>query len=711
MKEDFDLIGIAVYDTNGVLVELIAADTAHNKSFPVQMKSITNPDSANVILWFEDIVQKEHDKAIKIGSLVKMISLDRIHEQIEDSRESIIVLSCIIFILGIIAVFRITSLIANPLNILTDTFAKISEGDLDKRAEYNAKDEFGILAGAFNSMVDKLAHAHKELEDLNLNLERLVKIRTSALEKEIKERKEASKLLLQSKQTLQIIIDTMPIGICLLDRNGCILQANSSASIISGVNEIDELTGRNFADFVISGTDENTGGRKIKLNESEYLFKNVKNDIIPVILHEVEVLIDKQPMMIKAFLDISKRKENEEKIRINEERLRNLYENAPVGIYRSTPEGRFIMANPALLKILGYDTVDELKNIDIIKDGYVFPDERYKFVNHLNLHGKIINNEVYWKKKDGTEILISESGRAVYDYDGKVKYYEGFLEDITKRKFAEEQIINMNKELEKRVEERTNQLKEVLQDVQLAKDEVAASLDKEKDLNEMKSRFISMISHEYRTPLTIILTSTYILEQLAADVEDDMFGRNIEKIRKTVSNMTKLLDDILAINKAESNILTMNITQISMNDIIESIISELTSSDEINRNFIVEYSPKNIFIYSDPDLVKKIIQNIISNAINFSEDNSQITISLYYKIDELIVKIKDNGIGIPSNDILKIYTPFYRCENVGQVSGAGLGMTIAKKALEKMQGDISVQSIIGKGTEVTVYLPDKKNVD
>lgn len=403
--------------------------------------------------------------------------------------------------------------------------------------------------------------------------------------------------------------------------------------------------------------------------------------------------------------EIHDRKAAEKKIKQNEEHWRNIFENAPVGIYRSTPDGRMILANPAMLKITGYSTLEEIQSIDIASEFYMFPEERAVFKKTIEKVGKVMGNEVKWKKRDGSIILLNENARLIRDEDSEPLYYEGIVEDITDRKEAEQKIKVLNLELEKRVKNRTAQLNTALENLHGAKEELSRSLEKERELNELKSRFIAMISHEYRTPLTIILTSTYIIEQLGKEVSDPMFLKNIEKIRITIDSMTKLLDDVLVIGDTVNE--TMSFTPIYFNiyDLTLNVVQEIEALDNNKHQFEILNKSDSSQIISDQKHIRRIIYNMLTNAVKYSPEQSLIKIFLKKRDTEFVINVRDNGIGIPAEDIKRIFKPFYRAENVGAAPGIGLGMTIIKRAAETLGGTISINSELNKGTEFRLVFP------
>jgi PAS domain S-box-containing protein len=243
--------------------------------------------------------------------------------------------------------------------------------------------------------------------------------------------------------------------------------------------------------------------------------------------------------------------------------------------------------------------------------------------------------------------------------------------------------------------------------------QLQTSLAKEKEISAMRSRFITMASHEFRTPLAIIGSSTGILQNFIDRLTPEKRQGHLETIQKTIKHIIQLLDDVLMINRAEAEKLefkpeTKDIIGFC-NHLKQEI--EITSSKHriefvVNANALILES-NTLVVQFDPKLIRQILTNLLSNAVKYSPENSVVYFSLTVETNQLIFKIKDSGIGIPKKDQQNLFASFYRASNVGNISGTGLGLVIVKKCVDMHQGKISLDSEPGKGTTFTVSIPHK----
>ncbi len=231
------------------------------------------------------------------------------------------------------------------------------------------------------------------------------------------------------------------------------------------------------------------------------------------------------------------------------------------------------------------------------------------------------------------------------------------------------------------------------------------ALEKEKELNELKSRFISTMSHEFRTPLTSIYSSAELLEHYANQWDENKRNYYLLKIQESVIFLNGLLDDILLINKSESGILEFNPAEVSINSLCDEILEDIPFN--INPKVIIKRSiktNKSSYLF-DERLIKQIIKNLLSNAIKYSPNGGEIIFDVSDNSQELIILVKDRGIGIPINEKEKLFKKFFRGSNASYVQGTGLGLTIVKNAVDLHGGTIEFDSEEGQGSTFTIKLP------
>jgi len=238
-----------------------------------------------------------------------------------------------------------------------------------------------------------------------------------------------------------------------------------------------------------------------------------------------------------------------------------------------------------------------------------------------------------------------------------------------------------------------------------AKEVLAGSLENEKKLNALRANFISMISHEYRTPMTVILSSTYLLEAYFKVQSEKEFKKHIERIQSSVQLMTRLMEDVLEIGRSESGKFTPKIEPIQVIDTFNDLTKIVNISLKNNFEFSIDSDQSEVTIYSDKQHFYQLFSNILTNACKYSGEHKNIDINIKSAKETLYITVRDYGIGIPQKDLDMIFEPFFRANNVGTISGTGLGMTIIKNSVQFINGSISIQSTENQGTIVYVTLP------
>ncbi|WP_017720859.1 hybrid sensor histidine kinase/response regulator [Kamptonema formosum] len=242
--------------------------------------------------------------------------------------------------------------------------------------------------------------------------------------------------------------------------------------------------------------------------------------------------------------------------------------------------------------------------------------------------------------------------------------------------------------------------------------EVRKALQKEKELNELKSRFVSMVSHEFRTPLSTILFSAGLLETYGPKWPEEKKVTHLHRIQTAVRQMTGLLEDILVIGKAEAGKLEFNPAPLDLEQFCREIAEEIQITD-VNKHCInfVSQGRLNDAIMDDK-MLRHILSNLLSNAIKYSPEGSTVDFeltALEHRGEEqspaVVFRIQDRGIGIPPEDVDRLFETFYRATNVGTIQGTGLGLAIVKRAVDLHGGEIDVKSEVGAGTRFTVTLP------
>jgi PAS domain S-box-containing protein len=290
--------------------------------------------------------------------------------------------------------------------------------------------------------------------------------------------------------------------------------------------------------------------------------------------------------------------------------------------------------------------------------------------------------------KNGQRVMVLLNSSTRRDANGKITGVIGVGQDIT-------ELVGYRNELEKKVNERTIKLNK--------------ALHQEKELNELKSKFVSTASHEFRTPLSAINFAAGSIKKYWAKMEPIMIEKKLDKIEDQVVHMTQLLDDILIVGQADAGKFKNNPIPINFGNFIDEIIEEVYNSQENSHEILLIDAErlKKSDIFIDEKLGRNIFINLISNAIKFSPNAKKVYIELASKKNHIIISIIDYGIGIHKSELKNIFHPFARGHNVDLIQGTGLGLSIAKEAIEVMGGEIIVNSTIGSGTSFIVKIPKK----
>jgi signal transduction histidine kinase len=267
-------------------------------------------------------------------------------------------------------------------------------------------------------------------------------------------------------------------------------------------------------------------------------------------------------------------------------------------------------------------------------------------------------------------------------------------------------MLKLNSELEAKVEERTVILKEALQRLEQSQEELSEALDKERQLSEIKSRFVSMASHEFRTPLSTVLSSASLLSRYTTTEDQEKRQRHIEKIKGSVKHLNDLLDDFLSLGKLDEGKVGAEFSNLNLYELLGDTIEEMKGLAKKNQNIEYEHCGAEV-IESDGRLIKNILINLISNAIKFSDEGKTVHVKSMVKEDVAIISVRDEGIGISREDQVHLFSSFFRGKNALNIQGTGLGLHIVKRYLDLLDGDVNLKSELGKGTIITFTIPVK----
>lgn len=495
-----------------------------------------------------------------------------------------------------------------------------------------------------------------------------------------------------------------------------------------------------------------------------------------------------------------------------------LFETASEGLIVVNKSGDILLNNDRIEEMLGYEK-GELRNVKVEK---IIP-QKYRD-EHVNHRSKYTKNPSKRSMGQGMNLTAQRKDGSVFPVEISLNYFHldqemlviALVSDITKRREIENEVLQLNADLEKRVEERTAELKKsqllysliarnfpngiisvfdkklkyifvdgqemyrvgvsgkallgtyyldrlndeirepiasklndaligknstfeiqfnnnqyILNAVGLhnanneidqvllveqnitpmkkAEEEMRKALQKEKELNELKSRFVSLASHEFRTPLSSILSSVSLIQKYTTTEQQDKRDKHIERIKSSVHNLTGILNDFLSLDKLESGVISIKHTEVIPYDLVTALIDETQvlakRGQIINLNF---KGSKTLSIFMDVQMLKNIIINLISNALKYSKENQEIEVRVELNEEQIFFSVKDNGIGIPEEEQKEMFQRFFRAKNSINIQGTGLGLNIVKKYVDLLNGSISFESKLDEGTTFNVTLPIKQ---
>ncbi|MCI0748275.1 MAG: PAS domain S-box protein [Verrucomicrobia subdivision 3 bacterium] len=515
------------------------------------------------------------------------------------------------------------------------------------------------------------------------------------------------------------------------------------------------------------------------------------------------------------------RRRAEAALRESQQLLSSITQNISEGIYRSTPERGLVYVNEAFVRMFGYDSVDEMLKVPSARL-YANAADRAKLIQLIENDGRFVNQEVELVRKDGSRFWGLLSSIGIYgDVSKKPIYFDGAISDITRRKRMEEELQSLNRDLERRIEERTaelrtsearyrvmlenapeaitvidaatgrfldpnhntlrlfemerdhllalgpvelsppaqadgrpsheayaKQLKAALDgdtpvfewnhlhsdgtqfacEVRLARlpdatrqlvrasitdiserkraeMELLKSLALEKELNQLKSSFVSMVSHEFRTPLGIIMSSAEILQRYLMKLTLEQRQEQLQAIHKSVRRMSSLMEEVLLLSRVEAGHMEYKPKAIDLDAFCRRLTEEVLSA--MSRQCPIEFQPRDLppEAMGDEGLLRHILTNLLSNAVKYSPPGEPVRFTAERRNGHAVFQVEDHGIGIPAADRDRLFKSFHRGQNTGHLPGTGLGLTIVKRCVDLHGGKIHVDSSEGRGTRFTVLLP------
>jgi len=404
--------------------------------------------------------------------------------------------------------------------------------------------------------------------------------------------------------------------------------------------------------------------------------------------------------------------------------MTSLFENVTEGIILTDSRGFIVLVNPAAEKMFGYAT-NELNNqpVELLIPGNFRPGHkalREGFHKKPSNRSMGAGRDLFALKKNGEEFPVEIS--LSHYKKGNELFVIAFVVDITLRKEIENNLVKkqnelekvtfeirkLNTELERKVDERTHILKEALEKLEESQTELHEALDKEKQLNEIKGRFVSMASHEFRTPLSSVLSSAVLISKYTKEDDQEKRDKHISRIKDSVKHLNDILEDFLSLGKLDEGRITADPSEFNLKEMIDETLGDMKVLIKPGQKFNFSYDGEEK-VNADKKLLRNILINLLSNAIKFSEEDSPITIAAKSNTEKSIITVTDKGLGISEKDQEHLFNMFYRASNVTNIQGTGLGLHIVKRYIDLMNGTVNLQSTLGKGTMITITFPNNTN--
>lgn len=367
-----------------------------------------------------------------------------------------------------------------------------------------------------------------------------------------------------------------------------------------------------------------------------------------------------------------------------------LFEYATIGILVIHANGEIALANPCVENMFEYDKGElQGKPLEMLMPQAfrnLHAKYRERFFDTPRARPMGYGLDLFAIKKSGEEFPV-EISLGHYKL-GENMLAVAFITDITERK-------KYHQELEEKVRERTLELTDML--------------EREKELNEIKSRFVSMASHEFRTPLSTILSSTSLIENYSKIEDEEKRKKHIERVKSSVKNLTDILNNFLSLDKLEQGKVEIQFETFDVEEFITDILEDIRGLLKPSQKVIVTH--EGLFKTSqDKKILRNVLLNLLSNASKYSDENGVIELCTNVSDKHVVISVKDNGIGIPEADQKNLFGKFFRAQNAENIQGTGLGLNIVSRYMEILKGHITFESTPERGTTFTITYPHRINL-
>jgi len=409
----------------------------------------------------------------------------------------------------------------------------------------------------------------------------------------------------------------------------------------------------------------------------------------------------------------------------NKNILSLLFQAASEGIIVVNSSQIVIAANIAAEAMFGYQEGELLhQHLDrLIPKDYHHIHHKHvdQFIDQSEKRQMGHGRDLYGVRKDGSLFPV-EAGLNPFEINGS-RYVMSLVIDITVRKETQRQIRELNVELEQKIELRTRELSDSVDELKNlnldleeeihrrkeAEEKIKDALQKEKELNELKTKFLSLVSHEFKTPLSGILTSATLAEKYTKEDQQNKRGKHLVTIRNKVHYLNNILNDFLSIERLDSGRGQYKYSKFGLKRLINEVIYNANITLKDGQEISYPRDIEDVELYMDEKILELILSNLLGNAIKYSPENTSIQFMGDFNHNFIVFKIKDQGRGIPEKDQKHIFERYFRAENALLDQGTGIGLNIAKTHLENLGGTISFTSEENTGTTFTIEVPMDKS--
>lgn len=538
-----------------------------------------------------------------------------------------------------------------------------------------------------------MAHVKSEWDETE---QRVVRIVGTA--QDISRLKRAEDRLRTERNFLQSIMDATPNGILVFDIHRNTTFANARAAQIlrlkpsanpNNLHQFPNWEIRTVDDEIIP-VDKRPFAEVMRTKKASYSNEQIliANDgqRIPIIVNAAPILDDAGDVqqVVFVFEDISQLKQAEEALRTERNFLQGIMDATLGGIVVTDTESRFLFANSQIAKMVDLEQSDFTKDFvptweNQWLDGKPIPVEEQTFARVKATKEPIYGHEQFLVTASGKRTPVSINAIPVFDTENNVKHIVYNIENISLRLQWQQQI--------------------------------EEALKQEKELHDLKNRFVTLISHELRTPLSIIMTSTELLQRNFEKLTPLQILNRTDKVQKQVMRLKRIMEDVSFINKTDMVGHQIQLTVIDLPAFAQNIIDSMLLVEENKPQIINQYEGIVTDIVGDETLLYQILVNLVSNAVKYTPNDGTVTILCRVTNEMITLRVEDTGIGIPKADQAKLFQSFHRASNVSNIQGTGLGLDIIRRAVKVLEGDVAFTSKEGEGTTFTVTLPNLAQKD